>query len=260
MIIYKTKYFTTLTHYTNIDGVKGIMRDGFINNILNGASSKGAVKKQIGGVSFWEESTDHIRNNKDADLYRMMENWNRRLNRNKKLPIPVDYPMLHGKSCPGYSSVADFRNDVTDGIVTRNRLGEITFPKEYKQLSAIAGLSRTVRNDSYKDRSVYRVVVDTKNGAKINTNPDGYNSELPFATAIGEVRVEPEDLDRLSQKIEIPRGLFKTNKKTYIKDYKGSVENKYEDGLSKYEFNTEDEPTKEVIDYMKKLFKSRGKR
>ena len=76
MILLRTRFFTKMSHYTNSDGMLGIIKDGFRN-----------VKNQSGGVSFFKTSEDALRND---SRYNVREVFSNLLKRNERIKRKIE--------------------------------------------------------------------------------------------------------------------------------------------------------------------------
>lgn len=115
MILYKTKYYTQMSHYTNSDGMLSIVKDGFKN-----------IKNQHGGISFFKTSEDALRNDSRYDLSRVFHNiWKRDLRISDKVKKAIQsLPEDVKKDIQRYNRMG--REDVSTNII-RDALRERGF-------------------------------------------------------------------------------------------------------------------------------------
>ena len=249
-----TKSFGRLTHYTMGDPAKKISKNGYKDT------------NQQYGTSYFGIEDDHMRNNPNANVHKIITNYVPRFTIRSEFD-----PSSIKASGIGYYKTRKTYNPVTD---TReqsylNKIPEkqgTHYPKDIMQAIHIQNVTSAVNYDdpdkigvngtedqiiksikSGKIKSsidpVYRLVQDTKDDSKVHT-----------LTGLNEHRTEPSNIDNSSIRVEIPRGMYKGTKKLkrgYIKDYTDFDSNK---------FNTEDIPTKEAVDDIKKklVFLGRG--
>lgn len=283
-----SKMFAKMTHYTTSKGAKGIMKEGF---------KPGSYKQS--NVSAFLLDDDTIRNDERYNMNTMIDNVIKRENRygygakrkdgrvmrqrtpydnnkdideqNKKYGDEMyftknplsrygtlqtgsnDFLYNHGwmerhfpdndwdgvaKRCGNHRDTNPVDGpSYTNGFGKDAKFGHrVTFPAGYKQLSQINGLNRGASKEP-----VYRVKFDTSTDEGIEPSW-GAGNEVPINI-----------INKDSQKLEIPRGMYKGTKKAkrgYINDYNEFNPN---------DFNTDDVPTREAVEDMKKKLTFLGK-
>lgn len=130
--------------------------------------------------------------------------------------------------------------DKDEGLITTYK-GRVTFPTGYKIANQIKGIGRGEKKIT---GPVYRTVVSDV-GLPVKR-------WTPYSNGFG-FRVEPENLDQATRRIEIPRGMYDGSKKlkrAYINDYKDFKPDDY---------SVVDQPTREAVKDIKKKIEFLGK-
>jgi hypothetical protein len=238
MILYRTKYFTTLTHYTTAPGTIQIMRNGFIDQ----------RQEKLHGLSFFDVEDDYIRNNPKIDMVDLIKYY-RSLNPKDKIYIKK----LNEKDDYGY----DLYDIGENAIVYRTNFGYLKTKNQYNsdpvldasehynsfirhpenknplpiELSQLQHLSGAIHHNKNNDR-IYRIITKSKN-----------NRDLYSIRGMLETRTPAVNIDNTKNKLEIPRGMYKAHKDGYLNDFSLFKESDY---------NMNDLPTREaVVDMLK---------
>jgi hypothetical protein len=286
MIIYRTKYFTTLTHYTNTEGAIGIMKNGFIDK-----------SNQFGGISTFRVDNDTIRNDERYNMNTMFDNMSNRLSRLNKAyydrGLRPRGSKMSKEDVDNYNLKSRYKISMNPLNVFGQAMGYSSNP-QYKYLYRHNNAPTNKYNEffnpdllPYEDENgISRLKVPyDKNGAKTTvTFPEGYkqlsyidglrngyihrdnrkpvyriitdtlNDNNLYDDIYNETRVPVSDLNNTKNKVEIPRGMYdgvKRVKRGYINDY---------NYFKPEDYNMEDVPTRKAVEDIqrKKAFLGRG--
>lgn len=222
MILLRTRFFTKMSHYTNSDGMLGIIKDGFRN-----------VKNQSGGISFFKTSEDALRNDNRYNVREVFSNILKRDERIKKKIekiLPEDLKKTI-KSETSWTTDPETKEYLTQRIITEYITDNIDkIPINSTELFGTSLLNKNyylynhgnIFTDGRRMTENYagrRIVVPVENSERelLKENPKLFDREIENVTFFGdEDKVTfPAGYKQVSQIHGIGRGLKPVSSPVY---------------------------------------------